>query len=96
MARPLRIEVPDGIYHVTSRGLERRNVSGQVLKSAFSAMPSRAGGDGEIQISRRDPTIPKWWTAASLGGARRHNATSLRVAAASEIDTPQRRRRRCQ
>jgi hypothetical protein len=26
MARPLRIEVPDGIYHVTSRGLERRAI----------------------------------------------------------------------
>jgi len=26
MARPLRIEVPDGIYHVTSRGLERREI----------------------------------------------------------------------
>ena len=24
MARPLRIEMPDGVYHVTSRGLERR------------------------------------------------------------------------
>ena len=26
MARPLRIDVPDGVYHVTSRGLERRAV----------------------------------------------------------------------
>jgi len=26
MARPLRIDVPDGLYHVTSRGLERRRV----------------------------------------------------------------------
>ena len=26
MARPLRINVPDGIYHVTSRGLERRSI----------------------------------------------------------------------
>ena len=26
MARPLRIEMPDGVYHVTSRGLERRSI----------------------------------------------------------------------
>ena len=26
MSRPLRIDVPDGIYHVTSRGLERRRI----------------------------------------------------------------------
>ena len=26
MARPLRIDIPDGIYHVTSRGLERRAI----------------------------------------------------------------------
>ena len=26
MARPLRIEIPDGIYHVTSRGIERRAI----------------------------------------------------------------------
>ena len=26
MARPLRIELPDGVYHVTSRGLERRAI----------------------------------------------------------------------
>jgi len=26
MARPLRIELPDGLYHVTSRGLERRAI----------------------------------------------------------------------
>jgi len=26
MARPLRIEIPDGMYHVTSRGLERRAI----------------------------------------------------------------------
>jgi REP element-mobilizing transposase RayT len=26
MARPLRIEMPDGVYHVTSRGLERRPI----------------------------------------------------------------------
>jgi len=26
MARPLRIEMPDGVYHVTSRGLERRAI----------------------------------------------------------------------
>ena len=26
MARPLRIDIPDGVYHVTSRGLERRNI----------------------------------------------------------------------
>lgn len=26
MARPLRIEIPDGVYHVTSRGLERRRI----------------------------------------------------------------------
>jgi len=26
MARPLRIEIPDGVYHVTSRGLERRAI----------------------------------------------------------------------
>ena len=26
MARPLRIDMPDGIYHVTSRGLERRRI----------------------------------------------------------------------
>jgi len=27
MARPLRILVPDGVYHVTSRGLERRDIA---------------------------------------------------------------------
>jgi putative transposase len=26
MATPLRIELPDGVYHVTSRGLERREI----------------------------------------------------------------------
>ena len=26
MARPLRIELPDGVYHVTSRGLKRREI----------------------------------------------------------------------
>jgi len=26
MARPLRIDIPDGVYHVTSRGLERRKI----------------------------------------------------------------------
>ena len=26
MSRPLRIEIPDGVYHVTNRGLERREV----------------------------------------------------------------------
>jgi len=26
MARPLRIDIPDGLYHVTSRGLERRDI----------------------------------------------------------------------
>ncbi len=26
MTRPLRIEIPDGIYHVTTRGLERRKI----------------------------------------------------------------------
>jgi REP element-mobilizing transposase RayT len=26
MARPLRIDLPDGVYHVTSRGLERREI----------------------------------------------------------------------
>jgi REP element-mobilizing transposase RayT len=26
MARPLRIDIPDGVYHVTSRGLERREI----------------------------------------------------------------------
>ena len=26
MARPLRIDLPDGVYHVTSRGLERRRI----------------------------------------------------------------------
>ena len=26
MARPLRIDVPDGVYHVTGRGLERRPI----------------------------------------------------------------------
>ena len=26
MARPLRIDMPDGAYHVTSRGLERRRI----------------------------------------------------------------------
>ena len=26
MARPLRIEMPDGLYHLTSRGLERRAI----------------------------------------------------------------------
>ena len=26
MARPLRIDIPDGLYHVTSRGLERRAI----------------------------------------------------------------------
>ena len=28
MARPLRVDVADGVYHVTSRGLERRDVVG--------------------------------------------------------------------
>ena len=27
MARPLRIEMPNGVYHVTSRGLERRAIA---------------------------------------------------------------------
>jgi len=26
MSRPLRIEIPDGVYHVTNRGLERREI----------------------------------------------------------------------
>ena len=26
MARPLRIDIPNGLYHVTSRGLERRAI----------------------------------------------------------------------
>jgi len=26
MARPLRIDIADGVYHVTSRGLERREI----------------------------------------------------------------------
>ena len=26
MARPLRIELPDGVYHVTGRGLERGEI----------------------------------------------------------------------
>lgn len=26
MARPLRLEFPDGIYHVTARGNERRSI----------------------------------------------------------------------
>ena len=26
MARPLRVDLPDGVYHVTSRGLERRRI----------------------------------------------------------------------
>ena len=26
MARPLRIDIADGVYHVTSRGLERRDI----------------------------------------------------------------------
>ena len=26
MARPLRIDIPQGVYHVTSRGLERRAI----------------------------------------------------------------------
>jgi len=29
MARPLRIDIPNGLYHVTSRGLERRAIVGQ-------------------------------------------------------------------
>ena len=26
MTRPLRVELPDGVYHVMSRGLERRPI----------------------------------------------------------------------
>ena len=31
MARPLRIELPDGLYDVTSRGLEHRAVVAAML-----------------------------------------------------------------
>ncbi len=65
MARPLRIDVQDGLYHVTSRGWERRAVVrddrdrqrwlerywGQVLKFNFRG--------GRLLRSRVDPKANK-------------------------------------
>ena len=35
MARPLRLEVPGGIYHVTARGTERRSIFREAIASAY-------------------------------------------------------------
>jgi len=45
MARPLRVEFPDAIYHVTHRGLERRDiVRDDRDRRKWTAQPVRAFG----------------------------------------------------
>ena len=35
MARPLRLELPGGIYHVTARGNERRSIFREAIARAY-------------------------------------------------------------
>ncbi len=35
MARPLRLELPGGIYHVTARGDERRSIFREAIARAY-------------------------------------------------------------
>ena len=35
MARPLRLELPGGIYHVTARGSERRSIFREAIARAY-------------------------------------------------------------
>jgi len=52
MARPLRIEFPGTIYHVTSRGKKRKAVfSG--LKLSENGKRFGIGLSGDTQVSRR-------------------------------------------
>ena len=62
MARPLRIDLPDGICHVTSRGLERRAI---VRDDLDRDRWGRLLGDVAVWLSRA-------LTRASIGGLGAH------------------------
>ena len=50
MARPLRIELKDGWYHVINRGLKRRRV-GPLFQGRFKAILVAPDGS-HLQVSR--------------------------------------------
>ena len=58
MSRPLRIEIADGLYHVTSRGLERRAIGegyGGLKEAAVSNIVRAVASDLPRRRALRRP-----------------------------------------